>query len=63
VQAPLTQAWLVHATAAPQVPLVVHVWTPLPLQVVWPGPHTPVHAPPTQVWLLQATIEPHVPLD
>jgi hypothetical protein len=30
VQAPFTHAWLLHATAAPQVPFAVHVCTPLP---------------------------------
>jgi hypothetical protein len=54
VHAPLQHVELLHATAVPNVPLGVHVWTPLPLQVVWPGAHEPVHVPPTHVWLLQA---------
>jgi hypothetical protein len=49
VQAPLTQAWLVHAAAVPHVPLAVHVWTPFPEQVVCPGAQTPVQTPLMQV--------------
>jgi hypothetical protein len=41
----------------------LHVSTPLPEQVVWPGAHEPVQAPLMQVWLVQAAAELHVPLD
>jgi hypothetical protein len=52
---------LVQAVAALQVPLAVHVSTPLPEHVVWPGEHCPVQAPAMHVWLLQATAELHCP--
>jgi hypothetical protein len=54
---------VVHAVGEPQVPFVWHVSTPLPLQVVCPGAHTPVHAPLTQVWLLQLVTVLQVPFD
>jgi hypothetical protein len=46
---PETQAWFVHASADPQFPVELHVWTALPTHCVAPGVHTPVlvHAPPT----------------
>jgi hypothetical protein len=52
----------VHATAVPQLPLAVHVSTPLPEQMVCPGAHTPVHVPPTHVWLTQAVPAVQLPL-
>jgi hypothetical protein len=47
VQAPLWQsgdgcAQVVWLT---QVPMVPQVWVTLPLQLSWPGPHTPVQEP------------------
>jgi hypothetical protein len=45
----------------PQVPLDVHVSTPLPEQVVCPGAHTPVHAPPMHVWFEHAVPAVHEP--
>ena len=47
--------------AAPQVPLAVHVSTPLPEHCVWPAAHTPVQAPATHVWLTQAVPAAHAP--
>jgi hypothetical protein len=47
VHAPVTHAWFVQAAGALQVPLELHVWTPLPEHCVEPGTHTPVHAPVT----------------
>jgi hypothetical protein len=52
---------LLQGAAVPQAPLAVHVSTPLPLQVFWPGAHEPVHVPPTQVWLLHAVPTVQVP--
>ena len=37
VQAPPAHAWLVHASAVPQVPVASQVWTPLPEHWVAPG--------------------------
>lgn len=36
-----------------QLPVPPHVCVVLPLQLVWPGPQTPVHDPLTQVWFEQ----------
>jgi len=54
VHAPLTQAWLEHAFAVPQVPSEAHDWTPLPEHWVWPDAQLPVHAP-----FLQVAVLPH----
>ena len=62
MQTPVTQVELVHATAVPQAPAEVHVWTPLPEHCTAPGVQTPVHAPLTHAWLLHATAVPQVPL-
>jgi hypothetical protein len=51
---------VVQAVGALQAP-ALHVSTPLPLQSVCPGAHTPVQAPPAHVWLVQAAALPHVP--
>jgi hypothetical protein len=54
---------LLQAVAVLHVPLAVQVSTPLPEQVVCPGPHTPVQAPLTHVWLVHAAAVPQVPFD
>ena len=63
MQAPLTQVWLVQATAPPHVPPEVHDATPLPEQVVCPGAHIPVHAPLMHVWLTHVAGSPQLPPD
>jgi hypothetical protein len=55
--------WLVHATAVPQLPPELHVWTPLPEHCRAPGEHDPAHAPLTHAEPAQATAPPHVPLE
>ncbi len=47
MHAPLTHAWFVQAAALPHVPLVPHVWRPLPRHCVVPGTQTPTHPPST----------------
>jgi hypothetical protein len=51
----------VQALSLPKVPFTVQVSTLIPLQVVWPGAHTPVHAPLTHVELLHAVPAVQVP--
>src|SRR5258706_12052009 len=43
IQLPTTHVWVsaVHATAVPQSPAFVHVWTALPMHCVLPRMHTP----------------------
>lgn len=60
-QYPETQVWLVHPTAVPQVPEVVHIWTPLPEHCREPGTHTPVHAPLTHAKGQRLAV-PHAPV-
>ncbi len=64
-QAPDTQAWLVHATALPQWPVVSQVCTPLLVveHCVVLGLQTPLHAPPTHAWLVQRAVFPQLPFD
>jgi hypothetical protein len=57
--APWTHAWLVQATAIPQLPVESHVCTPLPEHWVAPGEHEPEHAPETHAAPEQATAVPH----
>ena len=53
-----------HAAAAPQVPVELHVCTPSIMveHCVAPGVHTPVHAPLAHAWLTHGTEVPHVPV-
>jgi hypothetical protein len=44
------------------VPLLLHVWTPLPEHSALPGAHSPVQTPATHAWLVQGTVVSHVPL-
>jgi hypothetical protein len=60
---PPEQVWLLHATAAPQLPLELHVCTPLPEHCVVPGTHVPMHEPPTQALFTHAVVPPKVPFD
>jgi hypothetical protein len=62
VQAPLTQAWLVQAIALPHSPFMSQVWTPLFVQRVVAGAHSPVHWPATHAWSTQDTGGGQVPL-
>jgi hypothetical protein len=50
-----------HATAAPQVPVELHVSMSTPLHCVVPGTHPPSHAPLTHALLLHGTAAPHSP--
>jgi hypothetical protein len=61
---PLTHVELVQVVELPQVPVAVHVWTPLPDVEHWvaPGVHEPWHAPATHAWLTQATVAPQLPV-
>jgi hypothetical protein len=61
---PLMHVELLHVTELPQVPEVVHVWTPLPEleHCVWLGAHVPWHAPETHAWLLHAAAAPQAPV-
>jgi hypothetical protein len=63
VQAPPTQAWLVHAAGTLQSPLGRQVSTPFVLleHRVAEGSQTPVHVPFTQAELTHADDEPHAP--
>jgi hypothetical protein len=61
VHTPVTHVELVQATAVPQAPAAVHVWTPLPEHCTAPGVQTPVQAPLTHAWLLHATAVPQAP--
>jgi hypothetical protein len=54
VQAPFTQAPLVHALPVVQVPDALHVCMVAPLQRVAPGVHTSAQAPFTQALLVHA---------
>ena len=62
VHAPASQVWVVlQATALPHWPVAVHGCTPLPEQLVCPGPHTPAQlavAPDST----QVLLAPHVRL-
>jgi hypothetical protein len=51
-----------QALAAPQLPLALHVWTPLPEHCAEPGVHVPVHAPLTHACAVHGTGVPQVPL-
>jgi hypothetical protein len=51
----------VQALSLPKVPFAVQVSTLIPLQVVWPGAHTPVQAPLTHVELLHVVPAVHAP--
>jgi hypothetical protein len=64
MHAPAEQAALVHATAAPQVPVGLHVSTPLLLlsQRFAPGVHDPVHEPPTHARFTQVDGVPQAPV-
>jgi hypothetical protein len=61
VHAPEAQVWLVlQATALPHWPSAAHGWTPLPEQLVCPGPHTPLQlavAPDSMQVLLALQVE------
>ncbi len=61
MQLPERHVWLVHAAGAPQLPLLSHVWTPLPWHCVEPGVHTPVQAPLEQAWLVHGCGVPQWP--
>jgi hypothetical protein len=54
VQAPLTHADALHARAGSQVPVALHVCTPLLEHCLAPGTHTPAHAPLTHALLVHA---------
>jgi hypothetical protein len=54
---------LTHGTGWPQVPLALHVCTPLPEHPSAPGEHDPEHAPLTHAEVVQGTAVPHVPLE
>jgi hypothetical protein len=64
----MTHVWLVHATGEPQIPVALHVSTPLPEHCSAPGLQDPAHCPPTppSVGLLQMPEHfegvPHVPI-
>jgi hypothetical protein len=49
---PPLHVWFTQATGAPQVPLALHVSTPLPTQATAPGVHC------THVLLKQTGVEP-----
>jgi hypothetical protein len=53
-----------HAAAAPQAPVLSHVWTPLldGSQRVAPGVQTPAQAPETHAWLVQETAVGQLPV-
>jgi hypothetical protein len=62
VQLPLTHAWLVHAVAVPQSPVVSQVCVAaLPEHWVVPGVQTPEHAPLTHACLVHEIGEPKDP--
>jgi hypothetical protein len=53
----------VQITAVLQLPLALHVWTPLLLEhCVVPGTHTPVHDPEMHAELVHEVGAPHVPV-
>jgi hypothetical protein len=62
VQAPATQAELLHPTGELQVPFDEHVCTPLPEHRAAPGSHTPTHAPRTHAVFTHAATALHWPL-
>ncbi len=72
MQEPPTHAWFEHVDGGPQVPVVLHVDTPLTdppsapdAHSVAPGEHTPWHEAvptgPPHAWFVQDAAVPHVP--
>ena len=53
---------MVHSAGLLQVPVALHVWTPLPEQRVVPGAQTPVHPPETHACDPHGAGVPHVPV-